>query len=79
MSLFPIAVLAVVSTAVSGEYACLWPEIEAADVAADRAWDAVRTPAELAYAEYPELFAGFKSLGDGTFGTAVREKSRRSE
>lgn len=30
-------------------------------------------PAELAYAEAPERFAGFLSLGDGTFRTAVRD------
>ncbi len=36
------------------------------------AGDSWTRPAELAYAEHPELFAGFKSLGDGTFGTARR-------
>ena len=34
--------------------------------------DAWILPAEKAYAEAPELFAGFRSLGDGTFRTAVR-------
>ena len=29
-------------------------------------------PAELAYAEAPELFAGFRSLGDGRFHSAIR-------
>ena len=48
MLFLPIAVLAVVSTAVGGEYTRLCSEVEAADVAADRAWDAVRTPEELA-------------------------------
>jgi len=31
-------------------------------------------PAERAFAEAPELFAGFRPLGDGTFQTAVRNK-----
>ena len=38
--------------------------------------DAWVRPAERAYAEAPELFAGFKSLGDGSFRSAVRGEAR---
>lgn len=32
-------------------------------------------PAERAFAEAPELFAGFRPLGDGTFRTSVRQRN----
>ena len=38
--------------------------------------DAWVRPAERAIAEAPELFAGFKSLGDGTFRSAIRREAR---
>lgn len=38
--------------------------------------DAWVRPAERAYAEAPELFAGLKSLGDGCFRSAIRGEAR---
>lgn len=38
--------------------------------------DAWVRPAERAIAEAPELFGGFKSLGDGTFRSAIRREAR---